>query len=185
VRMRDGGVQRSVWSREKIDAHKEQYSQAWRRAEKGKRDSFWHTAWPAAAKKTVIRDMIARGLLPVSAEYREAVDRGLRHDDEGERVDWLPGSAEEMTGLPGPESEEEIDRPQTASEVNQDLIDLARQDFADATDADGVERSLAELAKHEQCNEPTRTALEGMAADRKNAIAEFEAKPKKGQKALV
>jgi recombination protein RecT len=87
VRLRDGGVQRSVWSTERVDAHKEQYSKAWQWAETGdsnrgggKKDSFWHTNWAAAAKKTVIRDMINRGLIPVSAEYRDVVDRGLHQD---------------------------------------------------------------------------------------------------------
>jgi hypothetical protein len=81
--------------------------------------------------------------------------------------------------------DETHDRPDNTPDVNQDLIDLARQDFAVATDATGVDFALAELAKHEQCNEPTRTALEGMAADRKKAIAEFEGRPKKGQKAFA
>jgi recombination protein RecT len=87
VRLRDGGVQRSVWSTERVDSHKEQYSKAWQWAQNGdphkggsKKDSFWHTNWPAAAKKTVIRDMINRGLIPVSAEYRDVVDRGLQRD---------------------------------------------------------------------------------------------------------
>lgn len=94
VRLRDGGIQRSVWSRAKVEAHKEQYSQAWRRAEtSGKKDSFWHTAWEAAAKKTVMREMINRGLLPVSAEYQDLVKRGIDHDDgelTGMTVDVLP-----------------------------------------------------------------------------------------------
>ena len=135
VRMRDGGIQRSVWSREKIDAHKEQYSQAWRRAESsynGKppsKDSFWHTAWPAAAKKTVIRDMINRGLLPVSAEYREAVDRGLRHD-EGElempTFDAL-ADASDATEI------EQIDSPQATEEPDPVLCDAVSDELLEAT----------------------------------------------------
>lgn len=130
VRLRDGGVQRSVWSKEKIDAHKEQYSQAWRRAEKGKKDSFWHTAWPAAAKKTVIRDMIQRGLLPMSPEYREIADRSLNNDDgdmEGLTFDVVPPERLESAGdVDG----EVIDRPQTGEEVNETLAATVDADLA-------------------------------------------------------
>jgi len=70
VKLRDGGIQRSVWSAARIDAHKEKYAKAWK-----KKDSAWQTDWPVMAKKTVIRDMIGRGLIPVSAEFRQMVDR--------------------------------------------------------------------------------------------------------------
>ncbi len=66
---------RSVWARNRVEAHKEKYSQAWRRAENGKKDSPWHTNWDAMARKTVIRDAIARGELPVSAEIQRLASR--------------------------------------------------------------------------------------------------------------
>lgn len=51
----DGDRKREVWSRERIDQHKEQFSEAWKRAEKtGKKDSPWHTSWLAMAQKTVL-----------------------------------------------------------------------------------------------------------------------------------
>lgn len=177
VRLRDGGVQRSVWSQQKIDAHKEQYSQAWKRAESpqygkpAKKDSFWHTAWPAAAKKTVIRDMINRGLLPVSAEYREAVDRGLQHEDDGgvidfSTIDMMPPEQPEAIEQDEPETH---DRPQTTDEIDADLIKLAQTDFGVATDDAGVDFTLFELQGREM-NEATRSAIAGLAKDRKAAI---------------
>lgn len=82
VQLRDGGIQRKVWSTPQIDAHKEQYSKSWAWAEKGdrskgggKKDSAWHTAWPVMAKKTVIRDMINRGEIPVSVEVQHLAAR--------------------------------------------------------------------------------------------------------------
>ena len=98
VKLRDGGTQRSVWSFEKVEAHKRKYSQGWRRAEGGKKDSPWHTAWETMAKKTVIRDMIQRGLVPLSAEYANLVERTTVVDDEGEPlagVDLIPTRIEE------------------------------------------------------------------------------------------
>lgn len=171
VKLRDGGIQRSVWSQQKIDAHKEQYSQSWRRAEPGKKDSFWHTAWPAAAKKTVIRDMIQRGLLPVSAEYREVVDRGLRHDDDGGAIDF--GSFDVVPPDQGTANEQEPDgfyRPQAVPELNQDLIDLAKVDFAQATDEPGVDFAVMELLNGKSESEATVTAIKGLAAERKKEL---------------
>ncbi len=137
VRLRDGGIQRSVWSREKVDAHKEQYSQAWRRAEtsyNGKppsMDSFWHTSWHNAAKKTVIRDMIQRGLLPVSAEYREAVDRGMKYDD-GEDVALNFDVVAEPAAIGG-HVEETHDRPEAVDEPNPTLLESVAADLDEAT----------------------------------------------------
>lgn len=92
VKLRDGGIQRSVWSTEKINAHKERYSQGWRFAEKKAKDSPWHTEWPTMAKKTVILDMIKRGLVPLSAEFSDLAKRSQVEDDDGtiDGVDLLP-----------------------------------------------------------------------------------------------
>ena len=80
VKLTNGGEQISVWAREAVDVHKRRYSKAWRQAEEApawdkdappKRDSAWHTNWPEMARKTLIRDMIARGELPVSVEIQQ------------------------------------------------------------------------------------------------------------------
>lgn len=73
--LRDGGVQRNVWSRAKVDKHKERFSQGWKRAERGKKDSPWHTDWEAMARKTVIREMVNRGEIPVSVEVQRLAAR--------------------------------------------------------------------------------------------------------------
>lgn len=128
VRLRDGGVQRSVWSREKIESHKEQYSKGWDWAENGdkskgggKKDSPWHTAWPVMAKKTVLRDMVNRGMLPVSPEYRDMVERTEGEDMAGmeiDAIDIVPQEADEAAGYIEAETHE---RPQTTPEVDEQL----------------------------------------------------------------
>jgi len=182
VRLRDGGIQRSVWSQQRIDAHKEQYSKAWKGAETSyngkpaKKDSFWHTAWPAAAKKTVIRDMINRGLLPVSAEYRDAVDRGIKHDADDldySGFDLLAAREDDSATIEGDAGE----RPETGDEPNQDLIELARTDIAAATDDPGVDFAADELLA-KATDEATRTAINGLRRDRKAAL-QTAANPKK------
>lgn len=185
VRLRDGGIQRSVWSQQKIDAHKEQYSQSWRRAEKGKKDSFWHTAWPAAAKKTVIRDMIQRGLLPVSAEYREAVDRGLRHDDDGfETLDLLPPGGPDIPAIEDDSPEPEThDSPQSAEEVDGDLISQVTREFMSLTDSVAIDFAADETIQAKQPNDATVTAIRGLQRDRKAALS--KAGGGKSQKDLV
>lgn len=68
AKMKDGGHQFQVWSAAEIDRHKEKYSQAWKNAERGRKDSPWHTNWDEMARKTVIRSMVNRGELPVSVD---------------------------------------------------------------------------------------------------------------------
>lgn len=83
VVLRDGGIQRKVWTTAKIDKHKERYSKAWKKA-----DSPWRTAWPVMAKKTVIRDMINRGEIPTSVEVMTLAAR----DEYTEAIDVKPTS---------------------------------------------------------------------------------------------
>lgn len=66
VKLRDGGVQRKVWTKAKIDKHAKRYSKAYGKGY----DSPWSTDYATMAKKTVIRDMINRGEVPVSAELQ-------------------------------------------------------------------------------------------------------------------
>ena len=173
VRLRDGGIQRSVWSKERIDAHKEQYSQAWRRAEDNKKkDSFWHTAWPAAAKKTVIRDMIQRGLLPVSAEYRDAIDRGIENDpDEMDygSFDMVPGEGQELPPAIEGEASDAGERPQTADEVDNELICNAQIELSRATDEAAVDLAADKLYPRAE-NEATKSAIAGLVHERKAAL---------------
>lgn len=101
VKLRDGGVQRSVWTAADVNAHKEKCSQSWRRAERYIADcksankpvqdnklSAWHTAWRPMAIKTVLRDMINRGMVPMSAEHRQIVERD--NDDVRSTVEYEP-----------------------------------------------------------------------------------------------
>ena len=81
VWLKGGGIQRSVWSRQQIDAHKERFSEGWKYAEKkGRKDSPWHTDWPAMAKKTVLRDMVK--LLPVSVEIQRFAETEIQYDSD-------------------------------------------------------------------------------------------------------
>jgi recombination protein RecT len=76
VHLRGGAKQRAVWTAAEIDYHKEQFSQGWKRAEKsGKRDSPWHKHWSTMAFKTAIVALVKRGLVPISGEIREALDK--------------------------------------------------------------------------------------------------------------
>lgn len=136
VRLKDGGIQRSVWPASKIDWHKEQYSIGWRFAEKGdrskgggKKDSPWHNHWETMAKKTVLRDMVNRGLLPVSTEIQrltmqdEIYEQGMTIDStmvESESIADL--TARITSSAVSPEQEE----PKTKrGKTEQELFDLA------------------------------------------------------------
>lgn len=66
VRMNNGDVARAVMTREQIEAHKQQYSKMWNKA-----DSAWSTAWEAMAKKTLLLQVMRRGKVPLSVEDRK------------------------------------------------------------------------------------------------------------------
>lgn len=81
AKMRDGGIQRQVWSTPKIESHKKKFSSNFRYAESsGKRDSTWHTSWEAMAQKTVLRSLCK--LLPMSPEAMELICRDEAIDAE-------------------------------------------------------------------------------------------------------
>lgn len=194
VKLRDGGVQRSVWSSDMIDAHKAQYSQAWRFADSGprdkgggKKDSTWHTNWAVMAKKTVIRDMINRGLIPVSAEYRDTVQRGVQHDDDGglglDTIDIAPTSVDEMDAIEEGVADD-ADRPQTTPDAEQDLIDLARLNLMAETDEQAIEVERDRLLGM-TTNEASRAAINGLANERKAALRQSAGAKKQKQGALV
>ena len=65
-----GEIEAIVWSRDQIDAHKQQYAKAWQ-----KRDSAWSTNWPAMARKTLLIQLAK--ILPVQAES----ERAIIHDE--------------------------------------------------------------------------------------------------------
>lgn len=166
VKLRDGGIQRSVWSAASIDAHKEKYSQAWRNADRGKKDSSWHTAWPAMAKKTVLRDMIGRGLLPVSAEYREIVDRGIKHDDDGGMdlgtFDFIPETADaELPAIDGEVSgQDTADRPDTGDSPDTEIMFGLDVDLKQATTISACEDAKVKWLKLAKTDED-RTVIVG------------------------
>lgn len=61
---------RNVWTRAQVEAHRRKYSKAQHKA-----DNPWNTAWETMARKTLIRDSVARGELPVSAEVQRIAVR--------------------------------------------------------------------------------------------------------------
>ena len=65
VTLKDGGKQRSVWGLAKLTAHMKKHSPSY-----SKSDSPWKTNFATMSKKTVVRDMVNRGLVPVSAELQ-------------------------------------------------------------------------------------------------------------------
>lgn len=78
-RLTGGRHVRNVWTATKVNAHRDQYSVSYQSAEKyiaecqkkgwtvnPKKLSAWHTAWPVMAYKTLIRDVVMRGRLPMS-----------------------------------------------------------------------------------------------------------------------
>lgn len=67
---------RRVWTRAMIVHHRDTFSEAYQRAErKGSRNSPWHSHFEAMARKTLVRECVARGELPVSAEILDLANR--------------------------------------------------------------------------------------------------------------
>ena len=146
VKLRDGGIQRSVWSAARIDAHKEKYAKAWK-----KRDSAWQTDWPVMAKKTVIRDMIGRGLIPVSAEFQQVLQRPEEPQPVAFADTALTIDGGDLLGIGSDQTDEAADEPE--EEITE--LELATRSAVSAIDgymdsgaiADRVQRWKDRAAK--------------------------------------
>lgn len=75
--MHDGAIHRSVWTTARVDAHKKRYSKTWSKA-----DSAWQTSWEAMAKKTVLRDMVNRGIVAIQERLFEGATSLMDRVDE-------------------------------------------------------------------------------------------------------
>lgn len=185
VRLRDGGVQRKVWSAEKVNHHMRTYSQAWKRAEKGKKDSPWHTNWAEMAKKTVIRDLINRGEIPVSVEIQSLAAREEYIEAHERRLDAIPAMS--FDDLDRKLTSEESHQPSTDGEGSQETEpDDFSIPFRDLKGVREVEEKLLAFQNDPEISEHDFECLK-VAAD--NRIAEIKATRgeagNKGQKSLV
>lgn len=79
--MRDGAIHRSVWTKARVDAHKERYSKGWQRS-----DSPWQTAWEAMAKKTLVRDIVNRGIVAIQERLFEGATSLMDRDEPLDQV---------------------------------------------------------------------------------------------------
>ena len=147
VQLRDGGVQRKVWSAAKIDAHKMRYSPS-----SGKKDSPWSTNWEAMAKKTLIRDCINRGEIPVSVE----VQRLAAREERAEVDAWKARDVVESSTV--------ANLDELAEKITATPEDAAAKDAADAVleqslpagtgvDLDGAEADLSAMTTPKQCKD--------------------------------
>lgn len=84
----DGSIVRNVWDSARINQHRDQYSQGYRRAEdNGRKDSPWHTAWRQQAYKTLIRDLWNRGMLPTIGDEEGLILSDAAYDMEKKAPD--------------------------------------------------------------------------------------------------
>lgn len=121
VRLKDGGVQRSVWTRSQVLRHRDKY------CKNRKPGGPWDTAEEQMARKTVLRDMVARGELPVSAEVvRMAVteEQWEATTITQQPVDRLSQLTESLT-LPAPPANPWSERFAAATDMTE--LDAARQ----------------------------------------------------------
>jgi recombination protein RecT len=69
VWLKNGAAIPFVWPVSKIRRHRDKYSKSYKYAESnGSRDSTWHTAFGKMAVKTVLRDALSSGTIPISTE---------------------------------------------------------------------------------------------------------------------
>lgn len=70
VKLKDGTDVFDVWPRKKVEAHRDRHSKGANRP-----DSPWKTAFGLMGQKSVLRQMVSKGLLPVSVEVQKLVTR--------------------------------------------------------------------------------------------------------------
>jgi recombination protein RecT len=152
----DGERKREVWTAQRIEEHKEQFSEAWKRADKkGTNDSPWHTSWLAMAQKTVLLALCK--LLPQTT----AMQRMMQVEDKAEGDNTLDAAftvasraaeakpTEEQDKLPSedaPESPEPTPEQSTGaklSEAAQERIDALLIDLGACVAIKQVQDRLA------------------------------------------
>ena len=102
----NGGFACDSWSVDEIKAHRDHYSQGWRRYKKDPdgwkaKQSPWHEENPAFARmceKTVLLHMIHRGDIPMSVEHRQYASREVETV-----IDDAPTPMQEFDLLPEPD----------------------------------------------------------------------------------
>jgi len=133
VTLKDGGKQRSVWGIAKLTAHMKKHSPSY-----NKSDSPWKTNFATMAKKTVVRDMVNRGLVPVSAELQRLamqeevaeqshiVGTVVNANGAGNKMELATAALKSMV-IPQEEEEVEEEVVETvAPDTSMSLVDQAR-----------------------------------------------------------
>lgn len=153
AKMRDGGIQRQVWSFNRIESHKKRFSKDWAYKEKsGKKNSTWHTNWEAMAHKTVLRALCK--LLPMSPEAMELLAR-----DEAIEADWKPvgdtpamlsiGELDAHLGGPAIEAPAAThDDPPAESEASGETLDSIELELRAATEALSTITMIRQVDQH-------------------------------------
>lgn len=151
VRLKSGGAVRAVMTREAIDAHKEAYSKAWNRS-----DSAWRTNWPAMAKKTVLKQVLLRGGVPMSMETQRLVQREYDDTPEATTFDAVAFAVEEVDLGPQAVTPSSVGRVEAQArdaakqlesvESKPVTLDEFRRALADATDGKALAAVAARMA---------------------------------------
>jgi recombinational DNA repair protein RecT len=170
-RLTGGRLVRSVWTASKVDAHKEQYSPGW----KGK-DSPWRTSWDAMAIKTLVRDLINRGRLPMSDTDRLVAARA---DDPVTGTVMSSRTVEQALGeLDSLVADEPQERPEP-SELPTD-VDVAVFVYGGAADAGYVEH-LAHCVNLGEVSALEEAAVEQSQTDDDRAYAKDMAERRRAE----
>lgn len=188
----DGSPTFNVWTIAQIHAHKKRYARGW-----DKPDSAWQTSLPAMARKTVIRDTINSGRVPVSVEVQRLTMREAKVEAEAvadsrriRSVDWGAIGAVEQPSLPAPSEEGSKPNGTTSVVTNEDFRELDLP-----PDAMESLRSAVVTCDEERVKEIIREGKENADQDEKlaerfdvagvRALAEIQRKKPAKQKELV
>lgn len=153
--LESGERKREIWSRERIDRHKEQFSEAWKRAEKKSKDSPWHTSWLAMASKTVLLALCK--LLPQTPALArvEAVERKAEGDEILDASFAVAPTAPALSpaqSIPSQTSQEDAGED-TAPSLSEDAITRLRN----------LELALENCDAILQCDEAAKPVLQAAA----------------------
>lgn len=158
---------RSVWSRARIEAHKEKFSPGWRKS-----DSPWNKSWSTMARKTLIRDSINRGEIPVSSEIQSLTvqEEHMEASEAGVFQQQAPRTIADLNAKPAPKGES----PKIERQVSiESTIDPGDQEEAEGWVSRVYDGFLCGEYSKEQCVEAMRTQAEAGFVD-KSQIERFE-----------
>lgn len=149
AKFNSGSIVSDYWSVDECKAHRDAYSENWKRSKKGE-NLPWHEknpAFPKMCQKTVLRSMVGAGDIPISTQVKEVIDRATVVEGEVAEPTTLVVEPDlkqlESIGDPEPGGDDLFGVCESVEEVENTLKDI-RKHANNAAEVDDLVRRAGE-----------------------------------------